>query len=483
MYAVSPQLAQYIVKAASGGDKGLEDYLFELYPSFIPFSDSLSTSKAQFVLRLQMLLIEAALDKSVNLVDYYSTTRDMTSDFTNVSKTIGDGETDNYRNATSRMKDRENAWNRLEREGEEDTKNYHVSVSRSKGTEEGKSYDFSTVRNHSKGCSFDTAISKSEGKGNSKDFSHTVRSSSSLSRTQNLEPGGTAEFAGTTTLGDKAPTVVQPFTFNILGPIFVQVPNLSIEYTEPSEAGVTAPSCTAKVPSTTEEEEVTCENQAPSVGKSASYRLAWNWSASGHITTVSSSVSGGGEISESASYRTDQVCTSSSSSVNGFNYGFNNYSQTDSGYNEGRTKNWGVGNTIHQTGAMSKGERVNYGRSKGEVKGIIEFCSQTDSASRKRKVATGSVDAKATNWSRTITDSKGQSKKITNSKSSIVYWNQQVKNLKELHKLLQKRLDDHHRMEVKQGSSASEESLFRLCTLTAKADVAPCLSAVGGSKW
>ena len=481
MYAVSPQLAQYIVKAASGGDKGLEDYLFELYPSFIPFSDALSTSKAQFVLRLQMLLIEAALDKSVNLVDYYNTTRDMTSDFTNVSKTIGDGETDNYRNATSRMKDRENAWNRLEREGEEDTKNYHISVSRSKGTEEGKSYDFSTVRNHSKGCSFDTAVSKSEGKGNSKDFSHTVRSSSSLSRTKDLAPKGLAELQIDRSLAQTIPTGLV-FNINSLFNAKVEIPNVKAKY-DVSYLGVEQPNCTAKVPSTTAEEEPACDNIASSEGRSYRFNQNWNWTASAQIATVSSGLGGGGEVGESKSRRTDQVCVSSSSSVNGFNYGFNNYSQTDSGYNEGRTKNWGVGNTIHQTGAMAKGERVNYGRSKGEVKGIIEFCSQTDSASRKRKVATGSVDAKATNWSRTITDSKGQSKKITNSKSSIIYWNQQVKNLKELHKLLQKRLDDHHLMEVKQGSSASEESLFRLCTLTAKADIALCLSAVGGSKW
>ena len=481
MYAISPQLAQFIVKSASGGDKGLEDYLFELYPTFIPFSNALAESKPQFVLRLQMFLVEAALDKSVNLVDYFSTSRDMVSDFTNVSKTIGDGETDNYRNAVSRMKDRENAWNRLEREGEEDTKNYHLSVSRSKGSEEGKSYDFSSTRNHSRGCSFDTAISKTEGKGNSKDYSNPVRKSSSLSRTKDLTPPGLAELQIERSLAQTIPSGLT-FTINSLFNAKVEIPNIKAKY-DVSYLGIEKPNCTAKVPSDTEEEEPACDNLASSEGRSYRFNQNWNWTASAQIATVSSGLAGGGEVGEFASRRTDQVCTSSSSSVNGFSYGYNNYSQTDSGFNEGRTKNWGVGSTLHQTGAMARGERLSYGRSKGEVKGIIEFCSQTDSASRKRKVATGSVDAKATNWSRTITDSAGQSKKITNSKSSIIYWNHQVKNLKDLHRLLQQRYDDHHKMANKQISSVGEESLFRICSFTGKADVKPCLSINGENKW
>ena len=472
-YNLSPQLVDFLVRSASGGDVGLEAYLYELYPSFVPLAYLNSDSKPMYALWLQMFLIESALDKSLNLVDYFETTRNMSSDFTNVSKTIGDGQTDNYRNASSRMKDRENAWNRLEREGEEDTKNYHVSVSRSKGTEEGKSYDFSSTRNLNKGCSFDTAINKTEGKGDSRDYSRTVRSNKSLSKTANLNPPGEATITQQTSLSNLRGSALI-FSFGSLNGAVVNIPDVIADESNQPES-IQKPQCTGTDASESQKDDVTCEVQAPSEGATSRMVINWNWTAqaSGPLG-VSAHLAGGGEISRSSGRRTDQVCSSSSGSVNGLSYGHNNYSQTDSGFNEGRTKSWGAGNTLHNTGGMSRGERLNYGRSKGEVKGLIEFCSQTDSASRKRRVGTGEVDAVAKSWARTVTDSAGSSKKITNSQSSIIYWNQQVRNLQSLHKLLQKRMDEQHEMLTKQIGTTGDESIFSLCTFTAKADVGAC---------
>jgi hypothetical protein len=110
MYNLTPRLVEHLIKASSGGDEGLENYLYEVYPSFVPMAHLISDSKAMYVVQLQMLMVQSALDKSINLVDYFETTRNMTIDFMYVAKTIGDGQTDNYRNASARMKDRENAW-------------------------------------------------------------------------------------------------------------------------------------------------------------------------------------------------------------------------------------------------------------------------------------------------------------------------------------------------------------------------------------
>lgn len=253
----------------------------------------------------------------------------------------------------------------------------------------------------------------------------------------------------------------------------VEIPDVT-GYFDADFATPAKPTCAAKTPDDSSEQEVSCDDLVSSEGRNTRYSINWNWTASAQIATVSSGLGGGGELGESGGRRTDQVCSNSSSSVIGLSYGFNNYSQTDSGYNEGRTKNWGVGNTLHQAGSMARGERLNYGRSKGEVKGLIEFCSQTDSASRKRKVGTGEVDAVAKNWSRTVSDTAGSSNKITNSKSSIIYWNQQVKNLNALHKLLLARLNQQYDFTTLQVGTDSEESLFSLCSFTAKADVGAC---------
>lgn len=496
---LSVPLKQFIVRSASGGDIELEKFLGEVFPTLYPLAQVYAFSKPVLTLNLQMLLVDAALDKSTGLVDYFNSNRVMLSDSTTVSKIVGDGETDNFRTAIARMKDRENSWNRIEREGEEDTKNYHIAKSKSRLTEDTKHYDLSSNRSLSRGCSFEEMQSSGDGIGEGTDFASMARSSKSLTRTNNLDAApfkdfGIAKFQDYFVSGNildiNIDYVVNLKPLKLLGVITaINIDIFNGKYTiahstlviPPVDAiidgnvNLPLPSCTSDeaddIPQTT----LKCSNLVDSVGYGFRSAVKWNWEVNWSLSffgfSLSSRMSGSADRIYSQHVKNEQVCSNATSSVVGLTFGHNDYAQTDSGVTNGTTKSTNESYTQHNSGNYGRGERVSYSRAKGEIKGLIEFCSQSDSASRRLRVAHGNITGTSKTWARTIADTKGQAKRIANTDTSSKYWSQMVKNLIALKKLLLTRTQEQMKLSLKMVGTDSEETLFKLCTFDVLKDV------------
>ncbi len=492
---LSFELQNFIVKSASGGDLELEKYLCSIAPTLIPLSAAFAFSPAIQALQFQSYLVDAALDKSNNLVDHFTSNRTMLADSTSISKIIGDGETDNYRSAVARMKDRENSWNRVEREGEEDTKTYSISKGKGRLTEDAKHYDLSSNRSLNRSCSFEQMQGKTEGIGDSADFNSMARKSSSLSRTKNLtgEPllsTTTQQFTEYFDTGNSLPVeigiklefpdipvigtlgiVIKLSSFNrplSIGTIQLEIP--PIDYVNIGKLDLPMPTCVANSPDDITREVLTCDNMVESIGFGFRSAVKWNWEVSWSmnlfIISLTARVAGSSDRIYSSHVKNEQVCSNATSGVAGLTFGHNDYKQTGSSSSKGTSKTTSKSNTQHNSGNYNRGERVQYSRTKGEVKGLIEFCSQSDSASRRLRVATGNIDGVSKTWARTISDGKGQSKRITSSDTSSQYWNQMVKNLGNLKKLLLKRLEQQQNIALTMTGTLGEQTLMNLCSFS-----------------